>query len=765
MTPPRQSPRRESLEVIGRAGPVSIGGAPYVPAAAREELLVVKEGDVFLCTRPDGDVHPSRLTGEGLYAGDTRHLSELRLELDGTRAVALSYSDTAGHTATVDATNTTLEHGDGRALRQQSLQVQRLMVVRGRLFHLLRLRSFLPGPVGLTVTLTVAADFADVFEVRGVRLRDARGHRLAANRTDRGVTLAYMGEDGELRESIVEFDPAPAAIDLEGDRATARWPVALRQGRVTTLLTTVEPVSGGRRRQRTTLRAAEQQLAREDVAWRTACTRLVTSNELFDRFLEMSRRDVRLLTTPTPDGGRVVAAGVPWYVAPFGRDSLITALESLLLNPGLARSTLIVLARMQAHTDDPWRDAEPGKILHELRSGELASAGLIPHTPYYGTADATPLFLVLAAAYHAWTDDRQLLAALRPAFDAALTWIDQHGDSDGDGFVEYRRRSPGGLANQGWKDSDDAVMHADGRLADGPIALVEVQAYVYLAKTGIADVYEALGDRDVALRLRAEAATLRRHFNEAFWDADEGSYALALDGRKRQVRSVTSNPGHALFCGIADPAKARRVAERLMAPDMFTGWGVRTLSAESPAYNPMSYHNGSVWPHDNAIVAAGLERYGLGEEAARIATALFDVASTAHDSRLPELFCGFDRLPAAPVVAYPVACVPQAWATAVPFLVIQTLLGIRPRAPLNELTVTRPHLPAWLDRVELHGLAVGGSRISLAFERTPALAALSLLSREGDLRVTIGDGAADERVGAPGSPRRGDAGTGPAASP
>ena len=374
-------------------------------------------------------------------------------------------------------------------------------------------------------------------------------------------------------------------------------------------------------------------------------------------------------------------------------------------------------------------------------TGELARTGQIPHTPYYGTVDATPLFLMVAGGYYRWTLDLHTMAQLRPALDVALAWIDECGDRDGDGFIEYERRSPAGLVNQGWKDSHDAVVHGDGTLAEGPIALVEVQGYVYEAKFRIAEVYEALGDSLRAAELRAQAAALRIAFNEAFWDPEEEFFALALDGRKAQVRSVTSNPAHCLYCGIVDDDKARLVAERLMAPDMFSGWGIRTLSSRSPTYNPMSYHNGSVWPHDNAIAAAGLKRYGFDAGVARIAGGMFDVASGARDFRLPELFCGFSRDESKSIVAYPVACIPQAWAATSPFLLLPALLGISGPRPGG-----RSVAPAPTGRAGLQRGTRGGDRRRHARRQRRRMAA----------RTPVGagwpDAAARRRVG--GLPRR-----------
>ena len=735
-----RSPRGEQFEIVGRAGPVELQRAPPIPAEAREELLVIKDGELFLCARTDGEIAPAQLTGEGFYAYDTRYLSEVRLEVGGARPVALSYATVAGDRAVVDSTNAQLQRGSREPIAQLSLSITReLMIAAGRLYYLTRMRNFLREPVTTTVSLAVGADFADMFEVRGGVRRAARGHALAPKHLARGLVLAYVGEDDAFREAIVEFDPKPDLVELGLDHARGRWRAVLEPGEPAAILMTAEPSVDGRRRRRRRLATATREAKRSGVDWGMSCTVIQSDNPLFDGLISTSARDLRALITPAP-GGQIVAAGIPWYVAAFGRDALVTAGEAIMLTPELSLDALRVLAGLQATTDDPWRDAEPGKIPHELRVGELAGAGIIPHTPYYGTVDATPLFLIRAADYYAWTDDLETLDALRPALDAALRWIDEHGDRDRDGFVEYERRSPAGLRNQGWKDSYNSIMHADGNLAEGPIALVEVQAYVYLAKRAIAEVYDAVGEAERAVELRDQAAALRVAFNEAFWNPQEGTFALALDGRKRQVASVTSNPGHCLYCGIVDSAKAPAVTERLMAPDMFCGWGVRTLSSQSPAYNPMSYHNGSVWPHDNAIIAAGLKRYGQDAAVAKIATGLFNVATGARDFRLPEVFCGFDRSERATVVAYPVACIPQAWAAAAPFLILQAMLGISADAPGRELRIERPILPDWLGWIRVEGLQVGDASASFRFERDGAVTSFALVGQRGKLSVTMAAG-------------------------
>ena len=710
-------------------------GAPDVLAEAREELLALKSGAMFVCARRDGDIRPARASGEGLYIEDTRHLSELRLTVGGLPPVLLSSVMESGHYAVINATNPVLRSAGGVPVAQETLNVRRTVLIADRLFYRVRVRNFGAKPVVTVAEVSLAADFADVFEVRGVG-RETDGRVLEPVHDEDRVRFGYVAADGEHRETLVELEPSPARVRIDGGRVHVAWDVRLDVRDSISLWITVTPSGLGAGYAEPTAARAAAALESAHAGWVGACTQVTTDNELFDRLIDASVRDLHALMMPV-GADQLPAAGIPWYVAPFGRDSLLSSCESLMINPEVARGALLVLAGLQAQSDEAWRDAEPGKILHELRAGELARTGHIPHTPYYGTVDATPLFLMVAGGYYRWTLDLDTMRQLRPALDAALRWIDEWGDRDGDGFVEYERRAPAGLINHGWKDSHDCIVHADGAIAEGPIALVEVQGYVYEAKLRIADVYEALGNAPRADRLRAEASELRAAFNEAFWDPDEGFFVLALDGRKAQVRSVTSNPAHCLYCGIVDDDKAAMMAERLMAADMFSGWGIRTLSGTSPAYNPMSYHNGSVWPHDNAIAAAGLKRYGFDAATNRIAGGLFDVASGARDFRLPELFCGFQRDGSRAIVAYPVACIPQAWAATAPFMLLQAMLGISAHAPNNRLTVDRPRLPDWLGAVEIRGIRVGSSEVSLAFRQTGPSTGFSLLEQQGNVRVTM----------------------------
>jgi len=711
------------------------GAAPVLITDLASKTLAVKEGDVFLYSDREGNLDHGGMYGLGLYAHDTRFLSHFRMTVGGRDPVLLSSSAERGYMGHVDLTNPDLYEGDRVAVPQQTLNIRRVRVIDGRLFERVRVKNYNPFAVAVEVAFTFGSDFADIFEVRGMLTPAHPRIEPPVLEADR-VVLAMVGRDGVRRETRISFGSKPDDLRAEDGLVHATFRLSLGPYQTRLVSLTVDPVTGEERPPEVEFDIAVHRLRRSYEEWERDCTRLVTDNELFNELLDRSLRDLRALATRT-DGGEIIQAGIPWYATVFGRDSLITSHQLLSINPRPARETLRFLARHQGTKVDDWRDEQPGKILHEVRRGELAGAGIVPHTPYYGSVDATPWFLIVFAQHLRWTGDVAFAEELLPAAEAALGWIDTYGDLDGDGFVEYLCRSPGGMRNQGWKDSNDAVVHADGRLAEPPIALAEVQGYVYLAKERMADVYEALGQREQARELLAQAEELRRRFNEAFWMEDERYFAMALDADKRQVRTVTSNPGHCLYCGIVDEDKAVALAKRLLAPDMFSGWGVRTMSKSAVAYNPMSYHNGSVWPHDNALIAAGLKRYGFVRATNRVATALFDAAITADYMRLPELFCGFTRRTPNRPVSYPIACSPQAWAAGSPFLMLQAMLGISAQANRNLLTVNKPQLPTWLNTVEVRDLAVGTSRISLLFQREGEITAFSVLSREGGVRVVL----------------------------
>jgi glycogen debranching enzyme len=716
---------------------VLVKGVVAVMHARTERLWSTKEGDMFLCADAEGNLDAEKAIGAGFYWRDTRYLSDFMLQVDGHAPLLLSTSADRVFASHVDLANQDLVEEDGTiAAVQGTVNIRRTRVIDGRLHERIRVKNYNAAAVDLTVRLTFGTDFADIFEVRGLK-RATRGKMARPKAGRQSAAFAYAGEDGVFRETRIAFELEPTEVMVDDEQVVAEWRLRLQPTQTEMIALTVEPrAASSPNPPERSFDVVMHDLRRSYESWERSCTRIWTDNELYNSLLSRGMRDLRALLTPTRHGN-LVAAGIPWFVAPFGRDALLTCHQTLMLNPDLTRGTLEVLAAFQADEVDEWRDAQPGKILHELRQGELAGAGVIPHTPYYGSIDSTPLWLLLLGTYYRWTGDLEFCRKLLPNVERALAWIADYGDRDGDGFLEYQRSSPRGLVNQGWKDSHDSIGHVDGKLAEGPIALAEVQGYVYMAKLRMAEVFEALGNAPRAATLRGEAASLRAAFNQHFWVESEQFFAMALDGDKRQVAAISSNPAHGLYCGIVDQEKAGPMARRLLAPDMFSGWGVRTLSKSAAAYNPMSYHNGSIWPHDNAIIGAGLKRYGFAKATNRLATAMFEMAVTVDDMRLPELFCGFTRRSPNRPVAYPVACSPQAWAAGAPFLLLQAMLGISANAPANTINVNKPHLPGWLNTVELHDLRVGSSTVSVVFQRQGEMTGFSLLGKDGDVRVLM----------------------------
>ncbi len=710
--------------------------------------LVLKHDRLFLLSDPFGDVQPDQ-RGLGLYLGDTRMLSRYQLRIDGQRPVVLRTGGGASFRSTIQMTNpdlarNPLEKGDPDAvLRRQSLGITRDRLVADGFEERIRIHNYTLHPERCRLTLSLDADFADIFEVRGVA-RAARGTRRAAQIGDMAIGFAYDGRDRRVRQTWVRLSELDGStIEDPSDPASGvtlalDWDIP--PGGDHTLEVRVDPAvlePGVRPSSRPSVRA----IAGEDPeaahrAWHATSTAISSSHAAADRAFHRSMTDLRLLLDPGPSSGeRYIAAGIPWYDTLFGRDSIITALQMLAVRPQVARDTLRILARLQATITDDRRDAQPGKILHELRTGEMARADEIPHTPYYGSVDATPLWLVLLGAYERWTGDMDLVDRLWPNALAALDWIDRSADAAG--FVAYHRRSGTGLVNQGWKDSADAVRWVDGTLAEGPIALVEVQGYVHQARRELARLARRRGDDALATRLEEAAERLRVSFEAAFWMEDAGTYALALDGHGHAVDAVTSNPGHVLWSGLADPLRAERVAESLLSPRLFSGWGIRTLSADMAGYNPISYHIGSIWPHDNAICAAGLWRYGFHAQAAQVAAVLLEATQYFRDARLPELFCGFDRASSPYPVPYPVACSPQAWAAGSVFQLLGAMLGLQPDAANHELRLVSPTLPEWLPDVRLQNLVVGDAVVDLLVRRSDGSTGVEVLRRSGTLDVVV----------------------------
>jgi len=699
------------------------------------DTTLVKEGDLFLLSDLEGNVPAGNTNGLGLYHRDTRFLSVFDLAVAGLRPTILLSSGRWHFLGTYLLTNPTLVTARGEHVEKETLQIRRYRVVRPRsLSEALTFQNFNDFPVRFDVDVGIGADFADIFDVRGF-LTSGDERVVVAEVSAAAVSFHHDGRDGLRRTTRLRFEPPPEHLS----RSAARYGVELDAHGSLRVAIDIEIAEEARALAgQTAARAPAPPGAGDRRRLLEVVTGVETSNELFNAVLAQSRADLRALSSG--DGGApFVAAGIPWYAALFGRDTLITALADLWICPATARQTLSLLAREQGQRDDPWRDEEPGKILHEHRRGELAGANLLPFAPYFGTVDATPLWIILLAELHHATGDLELVRGLRPNLEAALGWIDHHGDLDGDGFVEYRSRSPVGLANQGWKDSADGIVHADGSLPEPPIALVEAQAYVYAAKRGAAALFRALGDPARALALDAEAARLRAAFDAAFWMPAEGFYCLALDGKKRQVAAVASNAGQALVCGIVPPERAARVAERLMREDLFSGWGVRTLSNREVRYNPVGYHVGTVWPHDNALIALGLKRHGHEAPAVAIAGGLFEAAQHFPSYRLPELFCGFARSAFGVPVRYPVACSPQAWAATAWSMLLQAILGVRPDAAARELAIVRPTLPAWLRWVEVHRIRVGAGEVDLRYERVGERTAVDVMAMRGDVRVAFAD--------------------------
>jgi glycogen debranching enzyme len=728
----------------------SVVGPHHIFAAsspADERTRVLKHGDTFAVFDHYGDIKPGGLGEEGLFHEGTRYLSCLLLEMEGVRPAFLSSTvrDENDQLA-VALTNPDLLHSSpltplpsGERGRGEEVRVPlgtlhvalKKFLWRGVCYQQLRVRNHGLGPVATCLRLHFAADFADIYEVRGLK-RKARGEDLPPEVGDRRVTLGYRGLDGVLRFTRLEFDPAPPHLTASDARLDLT--LGARQEAVFTLTVGCEraPASPRLLSFEDARAEAEADLERSN-AW--SC-HVRTSNGQVNAWISRAVSDLHMLTTDLPTGPYPYA-GVPWFNTPFGRDGIITALECLWLRPGLARGVLAYLASTQATETVREQDAEPGKILHETRKGEMAALKEMPFGRYYGGVDATPLFVLLAGATYERTGDRALLESLWPNVEAALRWIDRFGDRDGDGFVEYERQSADGLLHQGWKDSDDAIFHADGSPARGPIALCEVQGYVYSARRAAAALAAALGHAGRSAELMHQADALRVRFELAFWCEDLSTYALALDGAKRPCLVRTSNAGQCLFTGIADPEHAGRLARTLLAPESFSGWGIRTVAASESRYNPMGYHTGSVWPHDSALIAQGLARYGLAEMALQIWTGLFEAGTYFDLHRMPELFCGFEQEPGEGPILYPVACAPQAWSAASVFLLLQACLGLEINGPEARICFSRPQLPAALSELRIHNLEVAGATVDLLLVRHEHGVGVNVLRRDGDAEVLV----------------------------
>ena len=710
---------------------------PSLTSARASHIRTLKHGDTFIVVDAHGDAQANGPSVEGLFHEDTRFLCRLLLLINGERPLFLGSTGTADNEAlTADLTNPDLYSNDHLLLARDTVHLMRTKVLTdGACFEALDVRSYADHDVTFELRYGFAADFADIFEVRGQH-RERRGRALEAKIEASSIELGYQGIDGVIRRTHLSFDPPPRELDRREAHYTLELPPG---GRTIVTLAIRCSIDGGAAARGMTFQScadeAEQLVRRR----RSAAAHVQTSNSSFNEWLDRSRTDLDMLITDMPTGPYPYA-GIPWFSTPFGRDGIITALQTLWLAPNLAKGVLAFLGAHQATSVLPARDAEPGKILHETRKGEMAALGEVPFGRYYGSVDSTPLFVVLAAAYHERTGDLDFIRTIWKHIAAALDWMGRYGDLDGDGFLEYDRRSANGLSNQGWKDSVDAVFHADGRLAEAPIALVEVQAYAYAAWRGASALALTLGDRDAHHAFAERAGRLQARFEEKFWCADIGTYALALDGAKRPCRVRSSNAGHALFAGIAAPTRAARVAAGLMDDRGFSGWGIRTVAVGEARYNPMSYHNGSIWPHDNGIIAMGLARYRLREPLLKVMGGLFEAAVATELRRLPELFCGFQRRKGEGPTSYPVACSPQAWSSAGVFALLGAVLGISFRPSARQIRFMRPVLPGFLEQVQLEHLVMADASVDLQFRRHARDASLNVLRKEGEVEIVLVSG-------------------------
>jgi glycogen debranching enzyme len=691
----------------------------------------LKHGDTFVVFDIRGDIGTPFVGSSGLFHEDTRHLSRLELLLNDKPPLLLGSNLRDDNTAFfVDLTNPDLIDGQRLVMEKDRVHILRTIFIwRDTAYQRLGMRNYGDQPIDLRLTIVFENDFADLFEVRGSH-RERHGTATAKVHGGNRVLLAYDGLDGKVRQTALDFDPPPDQLKTDA----ALYHVHLKPGETRPLFLAISCNRNGSRPVPflSGLITARREV-REATRQRTS---VETSNDRFNEILCRSAADLGMLMTETPQG-RYPYAGIPWYSTTFGRDGLITALQMLWWSPEVARGVLRRLAAYQATKYDPLADAEPGKILHEMRGGEMAALREVPFGLYFGSVDSTPLFVLLAGLYAERTGDRDTITELWPAIEAALSWIDGPGDRDGDGFIEYERASDQGLANQGWKDSHDAIFHADGRLAEGAIALVEVQGYVYAAKRMAARCARRLGRDLVAERLDAEAARLAERFEAAFWCPDIETYALALDGNKEPCRVRTSNAGQVLFTGIAASDRAARVAAGLLQPNFFSGWGIRTVARGEPRFNPMSYHNGSIWPHDNALIALGMARYEAKRPIETLFGGLFSAATYMDQRRLPELFCGFQRQRGHGPTLYPVACSPQAWASATPFTLLEASLGLEFDPFAREIRLRNPRLPEFLDEVTLRDLQLASSSVDLRVRRHGHTVSLDTPRINGDIRVSV----------------------------
>lgn len=705
------------------------------------DAVVAKDGNLFFLSEPNGNVPMLRGHGFGLYYHDCRFVNGYVLRIAGTGFDQLGASSREGYTTVFELSNPDIKRPGGHTVHKESVGLNWKRTVSNEkcsLVDVLRFTNYDMNYVEFPVDFDFRSGFEDVFMVRGL-LPEKRGKINPPEWKSGALFFSYDGADGVLRSVTIRFSPKPARRTSHA----AHYDVKIEPRSQVEI--TVELMIGETSEKRHSKPAQRPEVSAEDTRralktssdkWLENIAQVKSDSVLFNSVIERSFRDLHVLRSQLHNE-HYYAAGVPWFVALFGRDSLVTAIQMLAFTPEIAPETLRLLAQYQGTKIDDWRDEQPGKILHELRVGELAQLHEIPHTPYYGTIDATLLFLIAIGLHASWTGSLELFHELQDNIRRALVWMDDYGDSDQDGYIEYQSSSSHGLVNQGWKDSGDAIVRKDGQLAIPPIALAEVQGYAYMARLVIAELYERSGDTPQAQALRDSARQLRERFNRDFWLSESKFFAMALEKGNHPLAVISSNPGQALWTGIIDEDKAGLVVKGLMGDQMFSGWGVRTLSEREWRYNPVSYHLGSVWPHDNAFIAAGCRRYGRDHAALAIFEGIVNAAMHFNNYRLPELFSGFRRQDYSTPVRYPVACHPQAWAAgSVPFL-LQTSLGLHPDGFSRRLRIVRPVLPEFIDRMELHGIRVADGSVDLKFERKADHFDCQVLGSSGKVEVEV----------------------------
>jgi glycogen debranching enzyme len=703
--------------------------AVHVPVPREVENLTLIDGKTFLATRLAGDIVSAGAADVGFFHDDTRFLSCLELRVGGRPTMVLSSNTEKSFASQIELTTEPIRTRDSFEIPENTIHIRRQQLLKAEtMFDRFSLVSFNREDVEVRVELRFDADFVDVFQVRGTK-REVSGTYYHPVRTAEGLSFYYLGRDNVLRQTQIKFNPLPDQIEEK----SAVWNVRLSPLTHSEIEVSISPIVGeepdGRASYGFSKCLSERRTRFFD--WENSSTRFSSNNSTFDAALATATADYHALQI-RDDGKEVLGAGIPWFATLFGRDSIIAAYQALALNPNLATDTLQVLARYQGKQRNDWQDEDPGKILHEFRQGEMTRCSELPFGPYYGSVDSTPLFLVLLCETYRWTADREGVKRLLPAAYAALDWIDNYGDLDGDGFVEWKRRSPKGLVNQAWKDSWDAYMRPDRSIPPYPLASVEVQGYVYDAKFRMARLLREFGDNAGADRLQGQAEQLAKKVNEAFWMPELQYFAMALDGNKEQLGCITSNPGHLLFSRAVNPDRVQQIVDRLMYEDMASGWGWRTLSRDEPTFNPMSYHRGSVWPHENSLIAHGMALHEYREPVRKVMTALFQAALNFRAYRLPELFCGVQRREHDQPVHYPVSCSPQAWASGAWFLLLTSILGIRPNAPQKELNIVNPELPEWLNHLQIRNLRIGESRVALDFVRDSDRTYCNVVKVEGE---------------------------------